>query len=153
MTDVLAVNALDVAVAEKVMGWHSATGEAWPPSRFPAFWSGDCGDGIDVYRTVDAPDPEYVSFLTDVGDTFSVVDHLNDAGGFLLMDSRYGGTYCGGDWIAYFGINPGGVASAAWGSEEEARSVSQYAGVGTGDTRAEAICRAALRYVEEHADA
>lgn len=84
-----------------------------------------------------------------------VVDYMEESDlgcCFMLCQSRYGGTYAGGDWVAHFGVNPEGVVRLLWGGDFEPEGVKDIPYTGIGTTMVEATLRAAQRTVRERAE-
>jgi len=107
---------LDAAVAEKVMGWTSikptpVIGQTCQLSGYPP--------GIEAPCRV-------WYYSTDIAAAWEVVEKMRESptvGTFHVIEDRYGGTWAterfenAGDWIAYFGCNPEGVARLSWGND------------------------------------
>jgi len=121
---------LDALVAEKVMGAD------WMREHYPAM--------MRVGGARLAP------FSTDIAAAWRVVEALREKGGcFACFENRYGDSYSGGEWSAYFGVNAEGAMAGAWAGDTECMLYwdNPVPGHVAAKTLPLAICLAALEAV------
>lgn len=150
---------LDAAVAVEIMGWAPYVTKR---GRWCVNVGGERREGYEYVTALEYRDGEEAEipwwkhvppphFSCDIEDAMELVEYVREKhkACFHLNESRYGGLYCDGEWVAYFGTDPGTVARLLWGSAEDAARVPEIPGTGVGETMEHAIACAALRWVRE----